>query len=223
LVKPISNLIIRDEQDIHDVLTNREKLENLIEEYERKQLDREVCCDENAPCVPTTTYHDNSNNENIVLDRTTTIPSLITVKGKKEQHQVFGKQDFSHKGENSHSKNIDKQSVKELDVEHLKPNTKAKIQEDFEKSHREQQILLKQNKQSIIDFLLCNKDSIRVEDLKIYEPIYKCYREKRNCYICNTITNIICINCCNYNYNDKDVWLCTNHWQQHAIENHDNG
>jgi hypothetical protein len=76
--------------------------------------------------------------------------------------------------------------------------------------------LLKENKQRIIDFLLYNKDSIKIQDLKIYEPIYKCYREKGNCHICNVVSNIICINCSNY----KEVWLCINHWKQYAIENH---
>ena len=47
----------------------------------------------------------------------------------------------SRKGENGHSKKIE-----ELD--------------------REQQILLKNNKQTIIDFIVGNKDSIRIEDLK---------------------------------------------------------
>jgi hypothetical protein len=50
----------------------------------------------------------------------------------------------------------------ELDIEHLKPDLKAKIKE-FEKSRKEQQILLKENKQNIIDFLLGNKESIRIE------------------------------------------------------------
>ena len=34
-VKPISNIVIRDEQDIYNILTNREKLEYLLEEYEK--------------------------------------------------------------------------------------------------------------------------------------------------------------------------------------------
>ena len=34
-VKPISNIVIRDEQDIYNILTNREKLEYLIQEYEK--------------------------------------------------------------------------------------------------------------------------------------------------------------------------------------------
>lgn len=96
---------------------------------------------------------------------------------------------------------------------------KEKIKKEIEKSDR-QQILLKENKKKIIDFLIDNKDSIRIEDLKIYEPIYKCYREKGHCQICNNLSNIICINCCNNHYNNKEVWLCTNHWKQYAIENH---
>jgi hypothetical protein len=87
------------------------------------------------------------------------------------------------------------------------------------KSHREQLILLKDNKQNIIDLIIDNKDSIRIEDLKIYEPIYKCYREKGNCHICITLSNIICINC-NPNYNNEETWLCTNHWQEHTIDKH---
>jgi hypothetical protein len=98
-----------------------------------------------------------------------------------------------HKGENRHSKKI-------------------------EELYREQQILLKDNREAIIDFIIGNKDSIRIEDLKIYEPIYKCYREKGNCIICNSLSNIICKNC---NDNHKEIWLCINHWQQHKIEKHE--
>ena len=77
--------------------------------------------------------------------------------------------------------------------------------------------MLKENKQNIIDFIIDNKDSIKIEDLKIYEPVYICYREKGNCQICNNISNIICISCSNYN---NEIRLCTNHWQKHGIENH---
>ena len=35
-VKPISNIVIRDEQDIYNILTNREKLEYLLQEYEKE-------------------------------------------------------------------------------------------------------------------------------------------------------------------------------------------
>ena len=69
------------------------------------------------------------------------------------------------------------------------------MKEELKKHKEEQQILLKENKQNIIDFIIDNKDSIRIEDLKIYEPIYKCYREKGNCHICNSLSNIICKNC----------------------------
>ena len=37
-VKPISNIVIRDEQDIYTILTNREKLEYLIKEYEKRNI-----------------------------------------------------------------------------------------------------------------------------------------------------------------------------------------
>jgi hypothetical protein len=126
-VKPISTIKIIYEQDIYNILTNREKLEYLLQEYEKNQL---------------------------------------------------------------------------------------------EKSDREQQILLKENKQNVIDFLLDNKDSIKIEDLKIYESVYKCYRDKDHCHICNALTNIVFINCNNSHNNNKEVWLCTNHWNQYAIENH---
>jgi hypothetical protein len=119
---------------------------------------------------------------------------------------------YSHKRENRHSKN----TKEEMNVKHLKPDLKSKIQEELEKSHKEQLILFKQNKQTIIDFIIDNKDSIKIEDLKSYEPIYNCYREKGNCNTCNILTNIICKNC-----NYKEVWLCTNHWQQHRIDNHE--
>ena len=98
-----------------------------------------------------------------------------------------------------------------LDIEYLKPDLKSKIKYELERSHREQLLLLKQNKEVIIDFIIDNKDAIRIEDLKSYEQIYKCYREKGNCHICKSSTNIICIRCNNYN---KEVWLCTNHWKQ---------
>ena len=89
------------------------------------------------------------------------------------------------------------------------------LKEQLKIQEEEQQILLKNNKQNIIDLLLDNKDSIRIEDLKIYEPIYKCYRDKGNCQICNSLSNILCINC------NENIWLCTNHWKQHKIENHE--
>ncbi len=96
-----------------------------------------------------------------------------------------------------------------------------KEQQQKQELDEEQQIPLNEDRRhNIIDFIIDNKDSIRIEDLKISEPFYKCYREKGNCHICNTLSNIICINCNNsHNYN-KEVWLCTNHCKQHAIEKH---
>ena len=153
-VKPISNIVIRDEQDIYSILTHREKLEFLLHEYE-----------------------------------------------KENNHQLEKEQE-------------------ELEIEDLKPELKSKMKEEMRKHKEEQLILLKEYRQNIIDFIIDNKDAIRVEDLKIYEPIYKCYREKGNCYICNSLANIFCKNCCNNYNNNKEIWLCINHWKQHSIENH---
>jgi hypothetical protein len=80
--------------------------------------------------------------------------------------------------------------------------------------------LLQENKQNIIDFLSVNIDSIRIEDLKIYEPVYKCYRQKGHCHTCNNISNVICISCNNYQ-NNEEIWLSTNHWQEHTIDKHE--
>ena len=148
-VKPISNIMIRNEQDVYSILTDREKLECLLQEYE-----------------------------------------------KENNHQLEKEQE-------------------ELEIEYLKSELKAKMKEELKKHKEEQLILLKEYRQNIIDFIIDNKNSIRVEDLKIYEPIYNCYRtEKGNCHICNTKSNIICINCSNYN---NEIWLCINHWQKHTI------
>ena len=179
-VKPISNIvIIRDEQDIYDILTNREKLETLIEEYENNHHSKEVCCDENTHCVPTSLDNNNSNKKMII--------DAIN----------YNNTNVLHKGENRNSK-----------------NTK---EEELEKNDREQKRLLKDNKQNIINFLSDNKDSIRIEELRIYESVYKCYRQKGNCDICNSLANIICVSC---NRNYKEVWLCNNHWKQHVREKH---
>jgi hypothetical protein len=107
-VKPISTIQIRDEKDIYSILTNREKLECLIEEYEKyHQLDNEgeqiqVCCDENTPCVPND--NNNSNNKKTLTLTPNTTNSLETAL-KKQQQQVLNEQAHSHKGENCHSKN----------------------------------------------------------------------------------------------------------------------
>jgi hypothetical protein len=197
-VKHISNIIIRDEQDIYNILTNRERLETLIEEYENKNNHRlaneeqQVCCDENTPCV---TNKDNDDNEKIMN---------VDIGNYNNNANV------PHKGKNCPSNKLKEES----DNEKLISNLKAQIKNELAKHEKKQQILLKDNKQNIINFLVDNKDSIRVEDLKIYEPVYKCYREKGNCYICNSFANINCKNC------NGNSWLCINHWQEHATENH---
>jgi hypothetical protein len=143
--------------------------------------------------------------------------NILSVGSIQSQVKYQDNDDHLHKGENCHSKN----TKEEVYIKHLKPNLKAKIKEELKKHKKGQLILLKENKQTIIDFLIDNKDLIKVEDLKIYEPIYECYREKGNCYICNSLANIICINCHNNSYhNNKEVWLCANHWQKHAREKH---
>ena len=150
-VKPISNIVIRDEQDIYNILTNREKLEYLFQEYEKEN----------------------------------------NYQSEKE----------------------------EIDNDNIKLDLNAKMKEELKKHKEEQLLLLKGYKQNIIDFIIDNKDSIRIEDLKSYEPIYKCYREKGHCFYCNTTTNIICKNCTNYSYHiSNKIWLCTEHWQEHAIK-----
>lgn len=92
----------------------------------------------------------------------------------------------------------------------MKRDLKAQIKYKLEKQEKEQQILFKQNKQNVIDFLIDNKDSIRIEDLKIYEPVYKSHREKGKCHICNSLSNILCKNC------NENIWLCIDHWRQHT-------
>ena len=217
-VKPISNIKIRDEQDIYSILTNREKLECLLQEYERIQLEEQeqVCYEENTPYVPTHVNNDDSNNKKVISLATT--ESLAATKGKKQQiqqHQEHEEVEYSHKGKNCHSKYTVKDG--ELTNYYLKPELKSKIKDELEKQEKEQKILLKESKQNIIDFLLDNKDSIKVEDFKIYEPIYKCYRQKGHCHICNRLSNIICKNCNDYN---KEIWLCTNDWKQHTNYKH---
>lgn len=174
-------MVIRDEQDIYNILTNREKLEWILEEYEKKNnhLDNEeyvqqICCDEITTCVLNDVENYNSNNKKIGLTTTTT-ESLVLARNKQYQ-QVQNEQDYSHKGENRHSKKTVEDE--ELEIEDLKPELKTKMKEEIGKHKEEQLKLLKEYKQNIIDFLSGNKDSIRVEDLKIYEPIYKCYQKK---------------------------------------------
>jgi hypothetical protein len=138
---------------------------------------------------------------------------ILSIEYSQSQIKYQNDVNYLYRGKNRHSDKLKEES----DNEKLISNLKDRIKDELEEHEREQeqQILLKDNKQNIIDFLIDNKESIRIEDLKIYGPIYKCYREKNHCQICNNISNIICINCCNHNPN-KEVWLCTNHWKQHS-------
>ncbi len=128
-VKPISSTIqIINEQDIYNILTNREKLEYLLQEYEKKnnhELDKEeeekqVCCNQNTLCV-------NSNKEklsyNILLIGSNQSQAN---KGEDKDHNI----DYLHKEENSDSK----------------------IKEQLGKSDKEQQKILVSNE--IIDRIL---------------------------------------------------------------------
>ncbi|HSF52046.1 MAG TPA: hypothetical protein VLA74_14910 [Nitrososphaeraceae archaeon] len=133
-VKSISNIVIRDENDIYSILTNKEKLEYLFQEYEKKyQLDREVCCDENTPCG--TNEDNNSNNIELVSSTLTATTTESLAIGKKQQQlqqqQVQDEQEgYSLKGENRHSKNT---GEGELDNnEKLISNLKAQIKDEIE-------------------------------------------------------------------------------------------
>jgi hypothetical protein len=111
-----------------------------LQEYENSRLDRkeqqQICCDENTPCVP-------KDNRKVI----NTNKKTMNVDTSNYNNNYVD----SHKGENRHSKKIEE--TEELDNEHLKPDLKAKIKEELEKSHREQLTLLKENKQNIINFL----------------------------------------------------------------------
>ena len=136
--------------------------------------------------------NNNSNKKNIVSSITTTTESLAEIEGKRQEQHLQQpvkdgqQQDHSHKGENCHSKDTEK----ELDNEHLKSELKV-MKEELKKHKEEQKTLLKENKQTLIDFIIDKKELIRVEDLKIYEPVYKCYREKGNCHICNSLSKLL--------------------------------
>jgi hypothetical protein len=101
-----------------------------VKEVEEQQ----VCCDENTPCV--TDNNNNNSNKKMIID-------TINCNNANVLHKV----------ENPHSKNTNKQfNELELNNEHLEPDLNSKITVELEKSHREQLILLKDNKQNIIDF-----------------------------------------------------------------------
>jgi hypothetical protein len=89
-VKPISNINIREEKDIYDILTNREKLEYLLKEYEKKynhQLkEQEICCDENTLCV------NNSANEKLLTSNN------LAVGSTQSQMKYQDNTDDLHKG-----------------------------------------------------------------------------------------------------------------------------
>ena len=76
-------MVIRDEQDIYNILMNRKKLEYLLGEYEKKNnhLDNEedvqqICCDEITPCVLNDVENYNSNNKKIGLPTTNPLDNI---------------------------------------------------------------------------------------------------------------------------------------------------
>ena len=68
----------------------------------------------------------------------------------------------------------------------------------------------------LVNLFMGLKHKIKIEYLTLYEPISTLYIQKSKCSICQEFANIHCIIC----GNNKDVWLCVDHWQQHKIECH---
>jgi hypothetical protein len=66
----------------------------------------------------------------------------------------------------------------------------------------------------IVSLFMNIKDSISIEDLRVYEPIWTLKREKSKCSICNEFPNIHCVNCKN------NIWLCVDHWVYHKADHH---
>jgi hypothetical protein len=61
---------------------------------------------------------------------------------------------------------------------------------------------------------LREKDKIKMEDLTLYEPIFRSTIQKSKYTICQEFANIHCINCSN----NDNVWLCVDHWKQHKMD-----
>jgi len=68
-------------------------------------------------------------------------------------------------------------------------------------------------KDSLVEFFMTIKDSVRIEDLNVRPPVFKSDCLKGKCSICSEFANIRCTNCIN-------VWLCTDHIGQHKIHHH---
>ena len=83
--------------------------------------------------------------------------------------------------------------------------------DNYDKEDLKQFHLLQQNKEKIIDFIIGNKNKIRINDLRVYDIIYHSIIEKGNCTVCNKPSNILCINCTN------ETWICTDHYKIHQI------
>jgi len=69
-------------------------------------------------------------------------------------------------------------------------------------------------KDSLVEFFMSIKDSVRIEDLNVRPPVFKSNCLKGKCSICGEYANIRCTNCTN-------LWLCTDHIEQHKLHHHD--
>ena len=67
----------------------------------------------------------------------------------------------------------------------------------------------------MVNLFMNLKDKIKIEDLTLYEPIFKLNIQKSKCFICQEFANIHCINC-----NHNNAWLCVDHWKQHNLDKH---
>ena|GEM_PF-730970 len=68
-------------------------------------------------------------------------------------------------------------------------------------------------KDILVEFFMTIKNSVRIEDLNVRPPVFKSNCLKGKCSICSEFANVRCTNCTN-------VWLCTDHLEQHKIHHH---
>ena len=69
-------------------------------------------------------------------------------------------------------------------------------------------------KDDLVNFFMNIKDKIKIEDLRVYEPIFTSNIQKSKCSICQEFANIHCVNC------KDNIWLCVDHWCQHKKDRH---
>ncbi len=68
-------------------------------------------------------------------------------------------------------------------------------------------------KEEFVKFLESIKQNVKIEDLRVAEPVWKSSRPASECVVCKQFANIQCVNC-------YDVWLCVDHWKQHGSNRH---